>query len=68
MDTNSVLATRGGIDPRLAIWLWYRLNQEKVVFSAFRGLVKVRVRHLRHIVEEIAGPEPIESILQNQTD
>jgi hypothetical protein len=42
-----------------AIWNWFRENQDEVVFKVGIGKVAIvrRVRHLRFIIERIAGPE-----------
>lgn len=38
-----------------AIWAWYHANEDRVLVSLW--IYKVRLRALRGLIEEIAGPE-----------
>jgi hypothetical protein len=38
-------------------WRWFRENSDLIVLSLLAGLVKVRVRNLRHLFELLFGSE-----------
>ena len=40
------------------LWSYFFSNQDKVVVSLFKGLIKIRLGQLKFLFVELAGPAP----------